>query len=478
MSKSAATGRRRPAAWRAELAATLALALPLVATNLAQTGLTTADVILFGRLGSDALAAGALATNLYFALAFLGIGLVSATAPLMAEALGRGRGAIRDVRRTLRQGLWSCAAVSVPVWLLLWHGEPILIAIGQDPRLAAEAGPYLRALQWGLLPFLGFGVLRFFISALGRPGWGLAVGLGAIPVNVALAIWLIYGGAGVPALGLVGAGIATSLTSALMFGALALVLVLDRRFRRWSLFGRFWRPDAPRFRRLWRLGMPIAATLAFEIGVFNAAALVVGTFGTAPLAAHAIALQIAATLFMVPLGIAQAASIRVGLAYGAGDPARITLAGRVAIGVSIVFTGASALLLVLLPETLVGIFVERRDPAQAEVVALAATFLAFAALFQLADGLQAVASGLLRGLQDTRVPMLLAGLGYWGIGATLGVALAWPAGLAGVGVWIGLSTGLAIVAALLLRRWTRRGRPGGPNLAGEPGLALAAATAR
>jgi MATE family multidrug resistance protein len=444
--------------FRRELTATFVLALPLVATNLAQVGLTTADVVLIGRLGPEALAAGALGTNLYFAFAFLGIGLVSATAPLMAEAIGRKLHAVRDVRRTFRQGLWSCIAVSIPVWIALWNGEAILLAIRQKPDLAAEAGPYLRSLMWGLLPFLGFSVLRFFLASLERPGWALAIAVAAIPVNVGLAIWWIGGGLGVPPLGLRGAGIATSVTSLLMFLALALLLVAHRDFRRWALFGRFWRPDWSRFAHLWRIGMPIAATLAFEVGVFNAAALVIGTFGAVPLAAHAIALQIASTIFMVPLGIAQAATVRVGLAFGARDREGMRRAGQAALILGTSFMATSAMLLFLAPRPLVEAFVDRADPANGEVIRLGIGFLFMAALFQLADGLQAVGAGLLRGIQDTHVPMLLAGFGYWGIGATLGMALAFPAGLGPLGIWVGLATGLGVVAALMLWRWLHRER--------------------
>lgn len=441
---------------RAEFGATLSLAWPVVLTNVAQMGLATVDVMLTGRLGAETLAAGALATNLYFALAFLGFGLVSATAPLMAEALGRKTRSVRDVRRTVRQGLWVCVLVALPLWVLLWNGERILLAFGEPAGLAALAGDYLRALEWGLLPLFGFSVLRLFLSALERPGWPLAVGLGAIPVNAALAVLLIWGGWGIPALGLVGAGIATTGTCVLMFAALASVIVLHRRFRRWRLFGRWWRPDGPRLRRLLGLGLPIAATLLFETGVFNAAAFVMGLFGPTVLAAHAVALQIAALTFMVPLGIAQAATVRVGLAFGAGDPDGIGRAGRAALTLAVAFMSSTALLFVLAPGPLVSAFLDSGVPANAGVVELAAGFLLFAALFQVADGLQAVGSGLLRGVQDTRMPMLLAGLGYWGIGAPLGLLLAFPGGLGGRGIWIGLATGLIVVAALMLRRW--RGR--------------------
>jgi multidrug resistance protein, MATE family len=444
------------AAWRRELVATLALAWPLCLTNLAQTGLTTADVILMGWLGPQALAAGALGTNLYFAFLIFAIGIVTATAPLIAQELGRRRHSVRDVRRTVRQGLWAAAAVSIPVWIVLWNAEALLLRIGQEPALAAEAGRYMRALQWAVLPFLGAVVLRSFLSALERPGWILVMGLLALPLNIAIAWVFMFGKLGAPALGIAGAGIATTAASLFVFCGLALVIVTDRKLRRYHLFGRFWRADWRRFAAIWRIGLPIGGTLIFEVGLFNAATFVMGLFGAEALAAHAIALQIASLTFMVPLGIAQAATVRVGLAYGAGDPEGIRRAGWTAYALGLGFMACTALMMLAFPQALAGVFLDRADPANAGVIALAVTFLGFAALFQVVDGAQAVGAGMLRGLSDTRVPMLYAALGYWGIGATLGLALAFPGGFAGSGIWTGLATGLAVVAALMLWRWRRR----------------------
>ncbi len=458
---STAPRRAAPAgAWIAEYRATLALACPLVLTNLTQTGLATADVILIGRLGASALAAGALGTNLFFVAMIFGIGLSSATAPMLAAELGRHRHAVREVRRTVRQGLWSVTAVVLPLWAVLWHGEAVLGALGQEPALAAVAGPYLRALMWALWPILAGMVLRQFLAALERPGWSLAVGLIALVVNVALAWWLMFGGLGVPALGLVGTGIATSVTSGLAFLALVAVVSFERRLRRYRLFGRFWRADWPRFRTVWRLGLPIALTLLFESGLFTAAAFAMGTFGATALAAHAVTLQVAAMCFMVPLGIAQAATVRVGRAGGAGDAGGVTRAGWAAFTLGTGFMACVALMQIGLPRTILAAFLDLDDPANAAVVGLAVHFLHFAALFAVADGAQAVGLGMLRGLQDTRVPMLIAGAGYWGLGAGTGALLAWPGGLSGAGLWLGLTLGLTVVALLLLHRWTRRERLG------------------
>ena len=447
-------------AWGAELRATTALAWPLVLTNLAQAALTATDVVMMGWLGPDVLAAGALGSSLYFACLIFGLGLMTATAPMIARELGRNRHSVRDVRRTVRQGMWTAVAISLPIWLFLWHSEAILLLIDQEPALAALAGHYVRALQWALLPFFGYLVLRSFISALERPQWALAVGAAAVVVNAAVAWCLMFGHLGLPKLGIAGAGIATAVSNTLMFVALAAVVCIDRRFRRYYLFGRFWRADWPRFRALWRLGLPIAAAVSFEVTVFNAAALLMGLIGAASLAAHSIALQIASLTFMVPLGLGQAVTVRVGRAHGAGDIDGVGRAGWTAFALAVGFMAAMALAMILAPRALVGIFLDLDAPANARTIDLAVSFLAIAALFQIADGAQAVGTGMLRGLHDTRVPMIYAGVGYWGIGLPLGIALAFAARLGGVGIWMGLATGLVIVATLLIVRWLHRDRLG------------------
>lgn len=456
----AATPQNGRALWIAEVTATLALAWPLIATNLAQIAINATDVVMMGWLGPEALASGALGSNLYFAMMIFGIGLVTAASPMAASELGRRRHSVRDVRRTIRQAFWAGATLCLPFWLLLWNAEQILVLLGQEPALAAQAASYTRALQWALLPSFLYVVLRIFISALERPRWALAIGAIAIPFN-AFANWcLMFGHLGFPALGLQGAGIGSVLTSIFMFGTLALVIMIDRRFRRYYVFGRFWRPDWARFRELWRLGLPIGMTLAFEVLVFNAAVLLMGLFGAQALAAHSIALQIAAISFMIPLGFSQAVTVRVGRALGANDRAAITRAGWTPFTMGIAFMALMAVLMILFPHTLIGVFLDRDLPGNAEVIDLAVSFLAIAALFQVFDGAQVIAAGMLRGIQDTRVPMIYAGIGYWIIGLSAGIFLAFPMELAGVGIWLGLATGLAAVSAMMISRWLRRTRLG------------------
>jgi MATE family multidrug resistance protein len=447
-------------AWRAEGRATIVLAWPLILTNLAQTAMTATDVLLMGRLGPETLAAGALGSNLYFATMIFGLGLTTATAPMIARELGRKSHSVRDVRRTVRQGLWAAVVIAVPIWLVLWHTEAILLAMGQRPDLALHAGHYMRTLQWSILPFFFYLVLRSFISALERPQWAMAIGLAGVAVNAFAAWCLIFGNLGLPRLELVGAGIATTLADTFMVAALAIVLHVDRRFRRYHLFGRFWRADWPRFIELWRLGMPIGATLVFEVAVFNASTFLMGLIGEDSIAAHSIALQIASLSFMVPLGLSQAATVRVGRAFGAGDAEGIGRAGWTALAMGTASMATAALGMIRAPRTRSRVFLDRDVPTNAPVVDLAVSFLALAALFQLVDGGQAVTAGMLRGLHDTRVPMIYAGLGYWGIGLVVGVVLAFVVKLQGVGIWIGLAAGLTTVAILLLTRWLRRERLG------------------
>jgi len=453
------TGAKAPAhLWRDEIRATLSLSWPMVLTNLAQIAMTATDIIFLGRLGPDVLAASALGANLYFGPMIFGLGLVLACQPMMATALGRKLHTVRELRRTARQGMWLAACVAVPIWLLLWNGEVLLAAMGQEPALAKLGGDYLRALQWGLLPFYLYIVLRSFISALERPGWALVVAFAAVVCN-AFGNWvLVFGNLGFPALGIAGSGLATTIANCLMFVGLAAVVLSERTFRRYRLFGRFWRSDWPRFRAMLGLGLPIGGILVFEVGVFNAAAFAMGLIGAPSLAAHAIALQLAGITFMVPMGLAQAATVRVGRAFGAGDRDGVRRAGWTAFTLGVGFMSLMAILMLTVPRPLISIFIDIDDPVNTTVVGLAVTFLSFAALFQVFDGGQAVAAGMLRGLHDTTVPMLFAAVGYWAVGLPLGLLLAFRAGLAGNGIWIGLSVGLAVVAVLLVIRWLRRDR--------------------
>ncbi len=454
---------------RSEMWAALKLGWPLILTNISQAALTTTDVILIGRLGADTLAAALLAISFYHSMMIFSMGLVSAVMPMIAIELGKNRFSVRDVRRTVRQGFWAAVMVSLPMWLLLWHAEDVFLLFGQRPDIAAHAAQFMRTLQWALLPYLCYIVLRSFFAAMERPLWTLLVALISIVFNVFAAWSLIFGHLGLPRLELMGAGIATTLSSLMMFLGLAFVLYKNRKFRRYHLFGRFWRPDWARLAELWRIGLPMAFTFVFETSIFYAAVLMMGRISPTAMAAHAVAIQIASLSFMVPLGFGQVATVRVGRAFGAARSDAISLAGWSAYMLGVGFMGIMGLLMVTVPRLFIGAFLNLDDPANDAVVELAVTFLACAALFQIVDGAQAVAAGMLRGLRDTRIPMYLALFGYWGIGLPLGALLAFPLGMEGVGIWLGLAAGLAAVATLMTYRWIRHIRHVAAGMAsGEP----------
>lgn len=446
---------RRPG-WARELRATLGLAGPLAAANLLQMLTYAIDVIFIARLGEAQLAASALAVSLFGLVLWALSGLAGAVAPLIAEALGAHAPALRQVRRAVRMALWLALIAGIAGTLMCLMLDPIMQLTGQQQEIRALANSYNNVLVFSMVPMLVCSVLRNFVSALGRPFFATAItGLG-IFVNALANYAFIFGHLGAPALGLPGAAVATVITTLFTLAAYVCAIRLDRRLARYHVFGRVWVPDWPRFGQILRIGAPIALTITAEAGIFGAAAFLMGRFGAAELAGHTVALQLASLAFQVPFGVGQAAAIRVGYFHGARDPAGVARAGWVALAIGAGFMAMTAAAMILAPELLLRIYVDPDAPANAALVGFALQYLALAAIFQLADGVQAVAAGALRGLQDTRVPMWIAIASYWvpGIGLALGLGFLTP--LEGTGVWIGLAGGLFCAAAGLLWRWHRR----------------------
>jgi MATE family multidrug resistance protein len=457
-----ATARISPAQgnpWLDELRATLHLAWPLILANLTQQIIQATDILLMGRLGATQLAAATLALNLTFTFNLLLFGLITASSPMMATALGQRFNAVRDVRRTFRAGLWLIVIAMPPYWLVLWHVGAIMRGFGISADLASQGQTFLRAYMWCTAPWLLFQLLRNFVSALERPRVVLWLSIAGIGVNALLSWSLIFGHVGLPAFGLVGGGIGSTLTWLAMCGALVAVTSIHRRFRRFHLFGHWWRFDRQRTAAMIKLGWPIGVTMALEMGVFALAAYFMGWIGAPAVAAHAIALQVAALTFMVPLGLGQAATVRVGLALGRNVGPGILRAGWTAWVIGVAFMGTMALGMWLAPRPLVSLFLAD-VPQNAAVIALAVSFLRVAAAFQLVDGAQVIGAGMLRGLHDTRWPLIFALVGYWVVGLGVGAWLAFAADWQGVGIWVGLATGLAVVAVLMLARWLMRDRLG------------------
>ncbi|WP_066800502.1 MATE family efflux transporter [Sphingomonas soli] len=449
-----------PATLKAELRALAWLAGPLVGANLLQMAVSAVDVIFVARLGTVELAAATLGVFLFNILLYSLIGLTSAAAPIIAAELGRRAHAVREVRRSFRMALWVAAAGSVPVILILAHGETLLLLAGQNPEVADRAGAFLDIILFAVVPGVAAGVMRTTAAALGRPFWVFGVTAVALGVAVLTNWLLVFGNWGFPALGLEGSALASVITMTAMMLAYALILVTDRRLRRFRLFGRWWRTEWSRFRDIIRIGTPIMFTWFFEGALFGGAAVLMGLIGVAEVAAHAVALNIAAVAFQIPFGIAQAATIRVGMAYGAADHAWIARAGRAALFLGIGVMAVTATAIWLSPRLLISAYIDVNAPENARVVALAMQYLVLAAIFQLVDGAQAVGAGILRGLQDTRVPMVIAGLGYWIGGFGTAIALGFGLGWQGVGIWTGLAVGLLCVSVLLLWRWHWRARLG------------------
>ncbi|SNY92434.1 multidrug resistance protein, MATE family [Cohaesibacter sp. ES.047] len=444
--------------WSGETRATLSLAWPLVFTQLAQFSLNITDVIMMGWLGRDYLAAGSLATALFHPLLLFGIGSLTAVAPMAAQAIGANEP--RSVRRTARQGIWVAFLLALFLMAIVFQAETIFIMTGQLPSLSALSQSYLDYAAFSLFPALGFIALRSLTSVHGETKIVLMVTILSFFVNFAGNYVLMFGHFGFPRLELAGAGISTSIVNLFVF--IFMIVYVGRRhtYAAYDLFARFWRPDWHRFRDILRIGVPIGFMVMVEVALFSAATMLMGWLGTDELAAHTVAMQCAALAFMVPMGLGQATTIRIGLAFGRGAWEGIRRAGWVSIGLGVGFMGFTCMLFLTIPHVLIELFLDPSDPINAMPITLAVSYLAFAGLFQLVDGLQAVASGALRGLGDTRGPMLIAVVGYWLCGMPTSYILGFVLGWRGSGIWIGLAIGLAVTAFCLAYRFWNRERLG------------------
>ena len=433
-----------------ELSETLKLAVPLALTQLGQIAMMTTDIAMIGRLGSEAMAAAALAHTVFFVSFTFGMGLVSAVAPLAAQAYGARNPHL--IRRSLRVGMWAALLMSLPMMALLFRGEPILLMLGQAPASAKLAQQYLFGLAWGMLPALWFMAIRGFMSAVHRPEPILWITLAAIPANAALVYVLMYGAFGLPQLGLFGVGLASSIVNLATFLAGLWFATRRRPFRKYHVLGHFWRVDWPLMRQLVVIGAPISIAFLLEYGLFGAAGLLMGVISTTALAAHQIALQVAAILYMVPFGIAMAATVRVGHAVGRGDAGGVRRAGYIAIWLGIVLAAVLTLAVIISRLAIAEVFLGESTDAAA---ILSATLLLVGSTLFIADAIQTVVAGSLRGMSDTRIPLLFATLSYWLIGFPCAWWLGFHTPLGAAGVWVGLSVGTAVYAVLLLLRFHR-----------------------
>jgi len=442
--------KERRTSYRDHARAILALGLPLIGSHLAQILIGVTDTVMMGWYGVVELAALVLGSTYFFVLFLVGAGFGSAVMPLVAEAASSGSD--RGVRRITRMGLWLSIAYGILIVpAFVWSG-PILRLLGQDAGVSDLAQVYLRIAILGMIPALVTLVLRNYLSALELTVAILWVTLAATVANGFANYALIFGHWGFPELGVTGAAIGSVFSN--LAGAVALAIYAARRIPEHTLFRRFWYPDLDALVRVFRLGWPISLTFLAETGLFFASAVMVGWVGTAELAAHGIALQLGAITFMVHLGLSGVATIRAGRSLGRGDVPGLVDGGKAVSVISLFFALVAIAIFLIVPEFLIGLFLDPNDPDRQLILDIGVRLLMLAALFQMTDGLQVIGLGLLRGLQDTRAPMVIAAISYWGIGVTAGYILSQPMGFGASGVWVGLVIGLTCAAVLLnLRFW-------------------------
>ncbi|GAB5438304.1 MAG: MATE family efflux transporter [Falsiruegeria mediterranea] len=428
------------------------LGLPLIGGHLAQFAIGLTDTVMLGWYGVEELAAVTLAGSYFFILFMVGGGLAMAIMPLVAASDAQGDDT--SIRRVTRMGLWQTAMFGLMAMGMLWWSEPILLLLGQKPDVAGLAAEYLRVAGWGMFPALWVMVLKSYLAGLERTQIVLWITVLAAIVNAIGNYALIFGNWGAPELGIIGAGIASVVTQ--VVSLIAVIVYALKVLPQHALFQRFWRPDWEMFGRVYKIGVPIGLTNLSEVSMFGASAMMMGWLGTVPLAAHGIAVQLASATFMVHLGLSSAATIRAGNAFGRQDRPHMAKGAVVVTVMSLAVSAISMVVFLTCAEPLIGLFVEDDEPDLVAILAIGTGLLGMAALFQLVDGVQAIALGVLRGVQDTAVPMVMAALSYWAVGIPASYVFGFVFGLEGIGVWLGLVLGLACAAVLLMARFWGR----------------------
>jgi MATE family multidrug resistance protein len=419
---------------------------------MAQAAIAFVDTAMMGQLGSQTLAAGGLGAISFGALLIIGSGIVAAVSPIAAEAHGAGQP--QKVGQVIRQGFLLAILVALPIMALIWHMRSLLSSLGQPQELLEQTELYLRAIVWGYLPGLGFAVLKDFASAISKPRSVIIITLCSVPLNIVGNDVLMYGKLGLPALGLEGIGWSSTIVLWSMFLAIALYIRSQRQFRIYGIFQGFPKFDRGMIQELLHIGLPIGIIAFVETGLFTVTTFLIGQIGVAPLAAHQIALETAGVTFRIPLGIAFATTVRVGQLVGQNNLRGARFAGYVGIALGAAFMGSTAILFWTMPRPIVALFLDVQDPANAIVVELAQVLLGVAAMFQIFDGIQVIAVGALRGLKDTRIPMVIGIFAYWGIGLVSGYGFGMVLGWGAVGLWWGLAMGLAVAAGVLTWRFS------------------------
>lgn len=429
------------------------LTIPLVASQLASFGIMTSDIIMMGQLSVFDLAAGSLAIRYYQPLYFFTLGLTAVISPLISQALGSGD--LDAARRTFRQGLVIALLLGICFMPLVIAGAPILAALGQGAEVAAHATGFLFWSALTLPAFFGFMIFRFFVIGMQKTRAQLIVTLIGLGVNIILNPLFANGGFGIPALGLEGIAVATFISYLVMNMLFACYVQFAPDFAKMHPFARLWRIDFALMKRIIRLGIPNAVIVLSETGMFIIAGFIIGSFGTIALASAGIANQIAAMAFMVPLGLSQATASVVGRAAGANKPIEVGIAGWSAHILGLIIALPMTILLLYFPEALATIFIKPSDADYASTLPVVVAMLFYIGLFQVVDGMQIITSAKLRGINDTKIPAILAVTSYWGVGLGSAILCAFVFDFGPASVWGGLGIGLAAASFLMTYRWAR-----------------------
>jgi multidrug resistance protein, MATE family len=453
---------------RTEIKAAIGLAVPLATSQLAQAATGFVDTIMMGWMGQTSLAAGGLAAAGFMTLFVAGLGVTTSVTALVAEAQGAEQSGAEQsgtqppgrIRQLTIQGLFLTMLVALVAMLILSQGEVILLSGGQSPTIAHLAQSYLGQIWWGYFPAIGFVTLRGVVSALGTPRITVVIAIGGLIFNTIAAYVLGFGKLGFGAMGLGGLAIATAITHWLMLSALLAYMRWHPKLRQYGLLSQWERPDGTILRELFRLGLPTGLAFASEVGLFSTSTFLMGLLGVAALAAHQIVFQTIAIIFMVPLGMSYATTIRVGQFLGQGDWVGLRRAAYVGMLLGGSFMAFTAMLLLVFPRSIISLYLDLSIPQNEAVVPIVTSLLVVAAISQIFDGIQTNAAGALRGLQDTKVPMFLSFGAFWLVGLSTGYLLAFKLGLGSVGLWIGQTTGIVMSAVLFVWRfqylWQRR----------------------
>ena len=429
----------------------LKLAIPLIGAQLSQAAIGFVDTLMMGRMGLETLAAGGLAALTFGVFVHTATGITMSVSPIVATAYGAGDKA--QIERVVEQGCLLVIGLSIPLSLCIYNFDLVMRYLGQAETTVVLGNTYLDVMAWGFFPALGFALLRSVVAAMSQTRIIVSIAIGGTIINSIGDYALGFGKFGCPRLGVAGFALASVLATWAMFLALISFMLTHSELKHYQFFRKISRVDRQVISKLIRVGLPIGGATALEIGLFAIVTYLMGSLGTEVLAAHQIVLQTISITFMVPLAMSYAATIRVGQEVGQNNRAGVNRAGYVGAGIGLVFMILVMIVMLVFPQQIIGIFIDLGDPNNAKVVTLATGLMIIAAISQIVDGPQKIIMGALYGLQDTRIPLLLSLVAFWGVGLTSGYWLGFYTPLGGNGLWIGQSIGIAISAIIFFWRF-------------------------